>query len=115
MKTSAEPQCRTTVAATVAGEDVSCGDYLTLLSTMCEMPSLMWDDAMLPPNELVRLRVVPADAGVPLKVFSICLPFVYAKTAAREVRTLDLRRQQVARLDPAAAKEVWGALKQKTV
>jgi hypothetical protein len=51
---------------------------------------------------------------VPLKVFTICLPFVYAKTATGEVHTLDLRRHQVARLDREAAKEVWSALKPKT-
>ena len=114
MKTSIEPQSRTTVAATVAGEDVSCGDYVTLLTATCEVPSYMWDQAMLPPTELVRLKIMPSDAGVPLKVFAICLPFVYAKTPTGQVRTLDLRWQNIARLDRASAKEVWTALKPKT-
>ena len=113
MKTSTESQSRTTVAATVAGEDVSCGDYVTLLNATCEIPSYMWDQAMLPATELVRVRVMPGDAGLPLKVFAICLPFVYAKTSTGDVRTLDLRRQQIARLDRVAAKEVWSALKPK--
>jgi hypothetical protein len=69
---------------------------------------------MLPASELVRLRVMPGDACVPLKVFTICLPFVYAKTATGEVRTFDLRRHQLARLDREAAKEVWSALKPNT-
>jgi hypothetical protein len=71
----------------------------------------MWDQTMLPATELVRLKIIPTEAGTPLKVFAVCLPFIYAKTAAGDVRTLDLRRQQIVRLDRAAAKEVWSALK----
>lgn len=111
MKTSTQSQSTTTVAANVAGEDVRCGDYVTLLNTTCEVPSYMWDQAMLAATDLVRLKIVPGDAGVPLRVFAVCLPFVYAKTAAGDVRTLDLRRQQIVRLDRATAKEVWAALK----
>ena len=57
MKTS-ETQLEMTVAAMVAGEDVSCGDYVALLNTICEVPSYLWDgcDASLRPHELVRLR-----------------------------------------------------------
>jgi hypothetical protein len=115
MKTLTDLRHHTTVAATVAGEDVRCGDYVTLLKVTCEVPSYMWDHAMLPATELVRLRIIPGEAGVPLKVFAVCLPFVYAKTATGEIRTLDLRRQQIARLDRVAAKEVWSAQKPKTV
>jgi hypothetical protein len=111
MKTSTESASITTVATTVAGEDVHCGDYVTLHSTTCEVPSYMWDQAMLPSTELVRLKVIPGEAGTPLKVFAVCLPFIYAKSAAGDVRTLDLRRQQIVRLDRAAAKVVWNALK----
>jgi hypothetical protein len=111
MKTSTETQPTTTVAASVAGEDLHCGEYVTLLNATCEIPSYMWDQAMLPATELVRLKIIPCEAGVPLKVFAVCLPFVYAKTAAGDVRTLDLRRQQIVRLDRAAVKEVWTVLK----
>ena len=79
MKTSTESDVSTTVAATVAGEDIHFGDYVTCSSATCEVPSYMWDQAMLPAAELVRLKVIPSDAGVPLKVFAVCLPFVYAK------------------------------------
>jgi hypothetical protein len=113
MKTATESGVTTTVAASVAGEDVRCGDYVTVLNATYEVPSYMWDQAMLPANELVRLKFIPSDAGVPLKVFAVCLPFIYGKTATDDVRTLDLRRQQIVRLDRVAAKEVWGALKPK--
>jgi hypothetical protein len=112
MKTSTESNS-TTVAAVVAGEDVACGDFVALLNTTCEVPSYMWDagPAMLPIEELVRLRMIPSDAGVPLKVFGICLPFLYVKNSGGQLKTLDLRRQQIVRLDRACAKEVWDELK----
>ena len=111
MKTSTEFHSATTVAATVAGEDILCGDYVTCSSVTCEVPSYMWDQAMLPAAELVRLKVIPGDAGVPLKVFAVCLPFVYAKDTRGDVKTLDLRRQQIVRLNFDCAKEVWHELK----
>ena len=111
MKTSTESDVSTTVAATVAGEDIHCGDYVTCSSATCEVPSYMWDQAMLPAAELVRLKIIPSDAGVPLKVFAVCLPFVYAKDTCGDVQTLDLRRQQIVRLNLDCAKEVWHELK----
>jgi len=113
MKTSTESDSIITLAAIVAGEDVACGDFVALLNTTYEVPSYMWDagPAMLPIDELVRLRMIPSDAGVPLKVFGVCLPFLYVKSSSGELKTLDLRRQQIVRLDRACAKEVWDELK----
>jgi hypothetical protein len=111
MRTSTEPESATTVAATVAGEDIHCGDFITLLNATFELPSYMWDQALLPPTELVRLKMIPSDAGLPLKVFSICLPFVYAKDTKGEIRTLDLRREQVVRLNCDCAETVWREFK----
>lgn len=107
MKVASQDRQDTYVAATVAPEDVACGDFVAVLTTACEVPSYMWDSALLPPHELVRLCFVPADAGDPLRVFGVCLPFVYVKTSAGEPRTIDLRRHQLARISPACAKRVW--------
>lgn len=103
----------TTVAATVSGEDVSCGDYVALLNAVCELPTYLWNccSDSTAPHELIRLRLIPSEAGVPLKVFAICLPFVYAQTATGEVETIDLRREQIVRLDRKSAKRVWRELK----
>jgi hypothetical protein len=65
----------------------------------------------LPPAELVRLKMIPSDAGLPLKVFGICLPFIYAKDTKGEIKTLDLRREQVVRLNCDCAEKVWSELK----
>lgn len=113
MKSTSAAQLETTVAATVAGEDVNCGDFVAVLSVVYEVPSYMWDscESVLPAQELVRLKMIPSDAGIPLKVQAICLPFIYAKNAAGEFSTLDVRRQQIVRLDRQAAKEVWKSLR----
>ncbi|MEZ6056266.1 MAG: hypothetical protein R3C01_06135 [Planctomycetaceae bacterium] len=101
-----------TLAATVAREDIACGDYITVLRQSIELPSYFWDrcDVGLPPTEMVRLRVVPEFSGQPLRVFAICLPFVYARNAQGFVHTLDTRRTELARLDHQAARKVWKKL-----
>lgn len=106
-------QSKTSVAATVAGEDVVRGDFVALLNITCDLPSYLWNgcDALLPAHELVRLKLIPSDAGVPLKVFAVCLPFVYARTFKGEVETIDLRRTQIVRLNRDSAKRVWQQLR----
>ena len=56
MKTSVDSEFVTTVAATVAGEDLRCGDFITLLNATFEIPSYMWDQVSLP----ARAFFVPA-------------------------------------------------------
>ncbi len=113
MKTASTSQLELTAAATVAGEDLACGDYVAQLHETVDLPSYLWDScsASLSPHELVRLRLIPANAGLPLKVFAVCLPFVYVKTPARELATIDTRRTQLVRLDRKCAKAVWRRLR----
>ena len=105
MKLATEISSDTTVAATLAPEDVARGEFVALLNITYELPTYMWDaaQALLPVDELVRLQMIPSDAGTPLRVFGICLPFVYVKNAAGELTTLDLRRQQIVRLHQECA------------
>lgn len=113
MKTTAASQLELTAAATVAGEDLAGGDYVSVLNETVEFPSFLWDacGASLPPHELVRLRLVPANAGHPLRVVAICLPFVYAKMPSGEMATIDTRRTQLVRLDRKCAKAIWRELR----
>ena len=99
------------LAKPLAPEDVRCGDFVAVLHVICEVPSYFWsgDSFRLPHDELVRLKHIPDDAGQPLKVKSVCLPFVFAKNSAGERRTLDLRKCRLARLDRAYAKSAWKA------
>jgi hypothetical protein len=100
-------------AATVAGEDLACGDYVALLNETVDFPSFLWDacGALLSPHELVRLKVIPGNAGHPLRVIAVCLPFVYAKTPSGETATIDTRRTQLVRLDRKCAKAIWKELR----
>jgi len=113
MKTQTVSQLAPRAAATVAGEDLVCGNYVALLNETVDFPSFLWDacGATLSPHELVRLKVIPASAGHPLKVMAICLPFVYAKTPNGETATIDTRRAQLVRLNRKCAKAIWKELR----
>ncbi len=109
MDTETKTESELTTAATVAGEDIACGDYVSPLTEIAAIPSFFWDScgAVLSPHELVRLQMIPAGAGQPLKVIAICLPFVYAKRPSGELATIDTRRVQLVRLNQKCAKKVW--------
>ena len=98
------------VARPVAAEDLRGGDFVALLECTYEVPTFFWcgvDASLLPPDEPVRLRIMPPQAGVPLRVESVCLPFVLVKHPAGRSRSLDLRRCRVARLDRRYARRAW--------
>jgi hypothetical protein len=113
MKIPTMSQLEPRVAATIAGEDLACGDYIALLNETIDFPSFLWDacGASLSPHELVRLKVIPGNAGYPLRVIAICLPFVYAKTPSGETATIDTRRTQLVRLHRKCAKVIWKELR----
>lgn len=115
MKTETTPS-ETTLAATIAGEDLCAGMYVSVLNETLELPSFLWDTSTgtLAPDELVRLTCIARDAGVPLKVAAVCLPFVFVSDPAGTCRTLDVRRMQLVRLDARYAKRVRKALKPKS-
>ncbi len=116
MKTKSESQLELKVAATVAGEDLACGDYVAMLNETFELPSFLWDccGVSLPPHEPVRLKLITDDAGQPLKVLAVCLPFVYVKTPNGKTETIDTRRIQLVRLDSRCAKVVRKELRSKS-
>jgi hypothetical protein len=101
-----------TLSKTLAPEDLRRGQFVTLLNEIYEFPSFFWCDGTwsLAPEAPVRLQLLATDAGVPLKVKHVCLPFVLAKHPQGSVRTLDLRRCRLARLDAAYAKAAWRAV-----
>ena len=117
---SAESTCaensQVSLAATVAPEDLRCGDYVAVLSVTEEWPSFFWccDSGMWPRDEPVCIRRIDTGDGAPLKVQSICLPFVFVKGPAGAYRTLDVRLHQLARLSPDYAKKVLKKLRRRT-
>ena len=101
------------MAKILAPEDIRRGDYVTLMHVVWEIPSFFWsaDASLLPPDQPVRIHFVHLEGGMPLKVKSVCLPFVLAKHPLGGIRMLDLRRQKLARLDTNFATAAWKALK----
>jgi hypothetical protein len=102
------------LAASVAPEDLECGDFVAVLSVTHEYPSFFWccDAGMSAREEPVRVHWIDAGEGAPLKIKAICLPFVFAKEATGRYRTLDIRLCRLARLSPEYARKVWKGLRQ---
>jgi hypothetical protein len=119
MTSSRPAECKSTSAAeatlakALAPEDIRPGDFVTPLFMIAEVPSYWWwgESWNLPHDQPVRIRFTSNCDGMPLRVKSVCLPFVLAKTPAGEQGTLDLRKCQLARLDQSHAKRAWKAYK----
>jgi hypothetical protein len=96
----------TAAAKALAPEDIRRGDFVVPLLLVSEWPSFHWcgDDAMRSRNELVRIATVPTAPIETLRVRRVCLPFVLAKSATGELRTIDVRLCRLARVDGAFAK-----------
>jgi len=102
-----------TLAKALAPEEIRAGEYVALLNVVYELPSFFWcDDAALVPREQpVRILFTPEDGSVPLKVKSVCLPYVLVKHPEGRKFTLDVRRSKLARLSTRFAKTTWKAIK----
>jgi len=102
-----------TLAKALAPEEIRRGDFVTPLHHIAEVPSFFWftESWTLPVDQPVRIRYTSQSDGLPLKVKSLCLPFVLVKMASGERRTLDVRTCQLARLDRGYAKRAWKSYK----
>jgi hypothetical protein len=102
------------LAKPLAPEEILVGDFVTPLHVFYDFPSFFWDDCAIGSRgETVRICYLPESGGVPLKVKSICLPFVLAQHASGEQQTLDIRKVRLARLDSEYAKAAWKVCKKK--
>jgi len=115
MKTRLSARSETGLAASVAPEDLCCGDYVAILSVIYEYPSFLWcwDSARLSPDEPVRVECTDGHTGTPLKIKAICLPFVFVKDPAGKHRALDIRLCRLGRLSRKFARHVWKTLRRK--
>ncbi|WP_437229698.1 hypothetical protein SH661x_001578 [Planctomicrobium sp. SH661] len=112
MKSSVTTTCEITLARPLAPEEVRCGQYVTILDEIVEWPSFMWCNAEAAgrPQDLIRMKIKSSEGGIPLRVKSICLPFVSVQTHLQQIQVLDLRRVQLVRLSREFGKSVWKAL-----
>jgi hypothetical protein len=107
---------QTVIAASVAPEDLERGNFVAILNEVFEFPSFMWCDCVpAERDQLVRLRCLPMHAGVPLRIKSLCLPFVFVKSPFGHYQTVDVRKVQLVRLKDTYAKTVWKALRRRQV
>jgi len=86
----------TCIARPIAPEDIRKGMYVAVLSITHELLPLFCESAwVFERGEPYRMAFLPdEEESQPLKVVSLCLPFVFVKDAKRQCRTLDLRRHR---------------------
>jgi hypothetical protein len=114
MKTDCHSAAASTMAATVAPEDLRAGDYVAVLNEIVEVCSCHWLElSMHPPEEPVRVRTMSLDAGEPLKVQAVCLPFVFVRHIGGRLETLDIRRMQIVRLSRSYVRAVRKAIRKE--
>lgn len=108
MQKSTEKRCETSVASIVAPEDLRCGDYISLLNETREYPSHAWlfQNDCDSRHEPVRITFRSSEAGLPLQVKAMCLPFLFVQSPDRQPRTLDVRQVQLVRLNREYARLV---------
>lgn len=99
---------RLSLAASVAHEDLKVGDFVAVLNEVVEFASFLWCEPLSSAvDEPVRMRFCTADKGIPLKIKSICLPFVYVILPNGSPETFDVRQVQLVRLSKHYAKTIW--------
>ena len=114
MNTSVSRTAITSLAASVAPEDLKCGDYVAVLKEIIEVPSFHWFDITpCKRDELVRMQCIPTGSGVPLKINAVCLPFVFVKQPLGQCETIDVRRVQLVRLNEQYARKVRKRLRKQ--
>lgn len=96
------------LATLLAPEDIRRDHYVAVLNEIEQYFPCCFD---LRQPEPVNIRMLPADAPEPLRVFEVCLPFVTARRPNGSLITLDVRRHELARLEAVYARRVIKGLK----
>ena len=102
-----------TICQTLPPEDVGVDDYVTQMQIVHELPSFYWSDdvTLQDPGLPVRYACIPGGSGLPARVRSVCLPFVFVETATGDFLTWDVRLCRIARMSPQYAEQVWKRFK----
>ena len=94
---------KVSLCSLLAAEDIRIGNYVAVLHVIEQyMPLFCMDERTRP----LSVRLVPEDEAHPLKVLEVCLPFVTARKHDGSLVTLDVRRQELARLDDGYARRI---------
>ncbi len=98
---------KVSLCSSLAAEDIRSGTYVAVLHNIEQYVPYCLDT--LPSSrriEPISVRLVPEDEAHPLKVLEVCLPFVTARKHDGSLVTLDVRRQELARLDDGYARRL---------
>lgn len=115
IQTSHKNLSDSTLARSVAAEDLRVGDDVTLLEQIFEYPTFLWhgDSQLERRDEPVRIMWTAPSGGRPLRVKSICLPFVLVKEVDGSSDVIDVRTVRMARLSDGFAQATRQALASK--
>lgn len=81
----------------VAPEDIRVDSFVTVTEEILEL-SVCQLDQTLHRADPIRIAWRSDEAGTPLRVVDVCLPFLLVKDPVDGHRTIDLRRQRIVRL-----------------
>ena len=96
----------------VAPEDIRAETYVTLLREVIEVfPFGCLSESSWRKIEPLRVTVSCDEAGTPLRVIDVCLPFILVEDPCCRHRTLDVRRHQVARLKGRYARKAFDRMR----
>ena len=102
---------KSTLCRTLAPEEIQPGQHVALLHIVRQyLPyASIFDDPCLSPKSVSpkQVRWLPRGDNPPLRVRAVCLPFVLVEQPSGDVRTLDVRRCQLARLKATYALQAW--------
>ena len=104
-----------TLAKTLAPEDIRVGDQVVLLRQTFELCSFYWscDPNLLPPEAPVRVELMPRHVRAPAKVKAVCLPLVLVRFKNGTHEQWDVRQMTLGKVDKAYAKLVNRSLSVK--
>jgi hypothetical protein len=105
----------TSLAASVAAEDLCAGQDVAVLNETFEFPSFLWecDSSTTSRQDVVRIQCAARESGIPLRIRAVCLPFVFATDPSGARRAIDIRLAQLVRLDAEYARLVRKQLRRR--
>ncbi len=97
----------------IGPEDLRRGDFITVTHTTYEFIADFCAPAIEREIVPTRTTMIPCEAGQPMKVVAVCLPFALVRHTNRALGTLDLRRHRVARLNKGFGRKAFSASKKR--
>ena len=94
----------------IGPEDVTPGDYVTIAETTGQVLPNRCVEAHEREIELLKFTMWPDEAGQPLKVQAVSLPFVLVQTVGGPSAIIDLRQHRLARLPEAFGRLAFARL-----